>query len=122
MKKIISILLVLTALGFGQSVQTDKGTVTVNQTSSCTEKTLYPSVSLEGVGLVQSVAMYDCGEFKQIEIKYDGRTQSISVEGNKTPVVTIQTDDRFLSWENITQKKFDKSWKSYAKLFKDVSI
>jgi hypothetical protein len=122
MKKIISILLVLTALGFGQSLQTDNGTVTVNQTSSCTEKTLYPSVSLEGIGMVESLAMYDCGGFKMIEIKYDGRTQSISVEDNKTPVVTIQTADRFLSWENITKKKFEKSWKSYSKLFKDVNI
>ncbi len=118
MKKTILAILLFAVLALAENFNTEKGLVTVSKNKYGTEYVLRPSAPLAGLGDVKRIEMNECSDFKNIIITYnDGTIQQYSADGDKMPTMTIQRDDRFISWENISANKFAKAWRTYSKIF-----
>lgn len=118
MKKTILAILLFAVFALAENFNTDKGLVTVSKNKYGTEYVLRPSAPLAGLGDVKRIEMNECSDFKTIIITYnDGTVQQYSSDGDKMPTMTIQRDDRFISWENISANKFAKAWRTYSKIF-----
>ena len=118
MKKTILAILLFAVLALAENFNTDTGLVTGSQNKYGTDYVLRPSAPLAGLGDVKRIEMNECSDFKNIIITYnDGTIQQYSADGDKMPTMTIQRDDRFISWENISANKFAKAWRTYSKIF-----
>lgn len=118
MKKTILAILLFAVLALAENFNTDKGLVTVSKNKYGMEYVFRPSAPLAGLGDVKRIEMNECSDFKNIIITYnDGTIQQYSADGDKMPTMTIQRDDRFISWENISANKFAKAWRTYSKIF-----
>lgn len=118
MKKTILAILLFAVLALAENFNTDKGLVTVSKNKYGMEYVFRPSAPLAGLGDVKRIEMNECSDFKNIIITYnDGTIQQYSADGDKKPTMTIQRDDRFISWENISANKFAKAWRTYSKIF-----
>lgn len=118
MKKTILAILLFAVLALAENFNTEKGLVTVSKNKYGMEYVFRPSAPLAGLGDVKRIEMNECSDFKNIIITYnDGTIQQYSADGDKMPTMTIQRDDRFISWENISANKFAKAWRTYSKIF-----